>query len=224
METKSQKSKPTKPQRLISADSLEMSRRINNEWRKYKNGKLGPDLTQKNAADQIGVSQPMFNQMLSGAVSINPMMVLSVSALLRCDLGALVAELEEYKLLNAVSPTMRSEIPVSITLSGKPVLNRVVSIMTHTMSGAFAVEIDTDEYSPRYSSGEYAIIDPLTKWEVGNQVLVRYGKDACIIRVVSSIDGAKVNTYHPTQVGVNTEVDLSDETITVCGLIRGVQF
>lgn len=221
---KSQKSKPTKPLRLISKDSLEMSRRINNEWRKYKNGKLGPDLTQKNAADQIGVSQPMFNQMLSGAVSINPMMVLSVSALLRCDLGALVAELEEYKLLNAVSPTMSTEIPVSITLSGKPVLNRVVSIMTHTMSGAFAVEIDTDEYAPRYSVGEYAIIDPLTKWEVGNQVLVRYGKDACIIRVVSSIDGAKVNTYHPTQVGVNTEVDLSDETITVCGLIRGVQF
>lgn len=224
METKSQKSKPTKPQRLISADSLEMSRRINNEWRKYKNGKLGSDLTQKNAADQIGVSQPMFNQMLSGAVSINPMMVLSVSALLRCDLGALVAELEEYKLLNAVSPTMRSEIPVSITLSGKPVLNRVVSIMTHTMSGAFAVEIDTDEYSPRYSSGEYAIIDPLAKWKVGNQVLVRYGKGACIIRVVSSIDGDNVTTHHPTQVGVNTDVNLSDETITVCGLIKGVQF
>ena len=221
---KSQKSKPTKPQRIISADSIEMSRRINNEWRKYKNGKLGPDLTQKNAADQIGVSQPMFNQMLSGAVSINPMMVLSVSALLRCDLGALVAELEEYKLLNAVSPTMRSEIPVSITLSGKPVLNRVVSIMTHTMSGAFAVEIDTDEYSPRYSNGEYAIIDPLAKWKIGNQVLVRYGKGACIIRVVSSVNNSEIITHHPTVVGVSTTINLTDPTITVRGVIRGVQF
>ena len=221
---KSQKSKPTKPQRIISADSIEMSKRINNEWRRYKNGKLGSELTQKNAAEQIGVSQPMFNQMLSGAVSINPMMVLSVSALLRCDLGALVAGLKEYKLLNAVSPTIGKEIPVSITLSGKPVLNRVVSIMTHTMSGAFAVEIDTDEYSPRYSNGEYAIIDPLAKWETGNQVLVRYGKGACIIRVVSSIKGDEVQTYHPTEVGINTTVDLSDPSISVCGLIRGVQF
>lgn len=213
-----------KPKRSISNDSVEMSRRVNNAWNVYKRSNLGSALTQKNAADQIGVSQPMFNQMLSGAVAINPMMVLSVAALLRCDLGALVAGLEEYKLLNAVSPVMSTEIPVTLTLSGKPVKTRVVRIMAHTMSGAFAVEIDTDEYAPRYSNGEYAIIDPLTKWEVGNQVLIRYGKGPCIIRVVSSIDGANVITHHPTQVGVNTEVNLSDETITVCGLIRGVQF
>jgi phage repressor protein C with HTH and peptisase S24 domain len=96
--------------------------------------------------------------------------------------------------------------------------------MTHTMSGAFAVEIDTDEYSPRYSSGEYAIIDPLAKWKIGNQVLVRYGKGACIIRVVSSVNNSEIITHHPTVVGVSTTINLTDPTITVRGVIRGVQF
>jgi hypothetical protein len=210
--------------RSISSDSLEMSRRIGNAWKAFKNSSSGSDLTQQNAADYLGITQPMFSQMLSATVSINPMMVLSVAALLRCDLGALVGGLEEYKILHAVSPTTSVEIPVSFTLSGKPVSGKVTKIMTHTISEAFAVEIDTDEYAPRYSNGEYAIIDPLTKWEVGNQVLVRYGKGACLVRVVSRINGSEVTTHHPTLVGVSTTIDLTDPTITVRGVIRGVQF
>ena len=166
----------------------------------------------------------MFSQMLNGTVSINPLMVLSVAALLRCDLGALVEGLNEYKILHAVSPTTSIEIPVSLTLSGKPVSGKVTKIMTHTISEAFAVEIDTGEYAPRYNIGEYAIIDPLTSWEVGNQVLIRYGKGACLVRVVSSTDGKVVETHHPTVVGVSTTIDLTDPTITVRGVIRGVQF
>tara|TARA_B110000879_G_C10957262_1_gene426099 strand:+ start:113 stop:715 length:603 start_codon:yes stop_codon:yes gene_type:complete len=200
-----------------------MSRRITNVWRASKN-KSGIDLTQQKAAVQLGVTQPMFSQMLNGTVAINPMMVLSVASLLRCDLGALVEGLKEYKILHAVSPTTSIEIPVTLTLLGKPVSGKVTKIMMHTISEAFAIEIDTDEYSPRYSNGEYAIIDPLAKWKIGNQVLVRYGKGACIIRVVSGIKGDEVQTYHPTEVGINTTVDLSDPSISVCGLIRGVQF
>lgn len=209
--------------RSISNDSLEMSRRITNLWRANKN-KSGIDLTQQKAAVRLGVTQPMFSQMLNGTVSINPMMVLSVASLLRCDLGALVGGLQEYKILHAVSPTTSIEIPVTLTLSGKPVSGKVTKIMTHTISEAFAVEIDTDEYAPRYNHGEYAIIDPLTQWEVGNQVLVRIGKGACLIRVVSSINGNEVITHHPTVVGVSTTIDLTDPTITVRGVIRGVQF
>jgi predicted transcriptional regulator len=211
------------PKRSISSDSLEMSRRITNVWRANKN-KSGAGLTQQKAAVHLGVTQPMFSQMLHGTVSINPMMVLSVAALLRCDLRTLVGGLNEYKILHAVSPTTSVEIPVSFTLSGKPVTGKVTKIMTHTISEAFAVEIDTDEYAPRYSNGEYAIIDPLTKWEVGNQVLVRYGKGACLVRVVSRINGSEVTTHHPTLVGVSTTIDLTDPTITVRGVIRGVQF
>ena len=211
------------PKRSISSDSLEMSRRITNIWRANKN-KSGIDLTQQKAAVQLGVTQPMFSQMLNGTVSINPMMVLSVASLLRCGLGVLVEGLNEYKILQELGPTTSIEIPVSLTLTGKPVSGKVTKIMTHTISEAFAVEIDTDEYAPRYSNGEYAIIDPLTNWEVGNQVLVRYGKGACLVRVVSSINGKVVETHHPTVVGVSTTIDLTDPTITVRGVIRGVQF
>jgi len=211
------------PKRSISNDSLEMSRRITNVWRANKN-KSGIDLTQQKAAVQLGVTQPMFSQMLNGTVAINPMMVLSVASLLRCDLGALVEGLNEYKILHAVSPTTSVGIPVSFTLSGKPVSGKVTKIMTHTISEAFAIEIDTDEYAPRYSNGEYAIIDPLTKWEMGNQVLVRYGKGSCLVRVVSSINEKVVETHHPTAVGISTTIDLTDPTITVRGVIRGVQF
>ena len=211
------------PKRSISSDSSEMSRRITNVWRASKN-KSGIDLTQQKAAVQLGVTQPMFSQMLNGTVAINPMMVLSVASILRCDLGALVEGLKEYKILHAVSPTTSIEIPVSLTLSGKPVSGKVSKIMTHTISEAFAVEIDTDEYAPRYNNGEYAIIDPLSQWEAGNQVLIRYGKGACLVRVVSIINGSEVTTHHPTVVGVSTTIDLTDPTITVRGVIRGIQF
>ena len=211
------------PKRSISSDSSDMSRRITNVWRASKD-KSGIDLTQQKAAVQLGVTQPMFSQMLNGTVAINPMMVLSVASLLRCDLGALVEGLTEYKILHALSPTTSIEIPVSLTLSGKPISGKVTKIMTHTISEAFAVEIDTDEYAPRYNNGEYAIIDPLTSWEVGNQVLIRYGKGACLVRVVNSINGKVVETHHPTVVGVSTTIDLTDPTITVRGVIRGVQF
>ena len=221
--TTASKGTSSPPKRSISSDSSEMSRRITNVWRANKN-KSGIDLTQQKAAVKLGVTQPMFSQMLNGTVSINPLMVLSVAALLRCDLGALVEGLNEYKILHAVSPTTSIEIPVSLTLSGKPVSGKVTKIMTHTISEAFAVEIDAGEYAPRYNIGEYAIIDPLTSWEVGNQVLVLYGKGACLVRVVSSIDGKVVETHHPTVVGVSTTIDLTDPTITVRGVIRGVQF
>ena len=217
-------SKITTIKRSISSDSLEMSRRITNVWRAHKSSKSGLDLTQQQAATRLGVTQPMFSQVLRGAVSVNPMMVLSIAAMLRCELDVLVKGLQEYSMLHAVSPTTSVEIPVSLTLSGKPVSGKVTKIMTHTISEAFAVEIDTDEYAPRYSNGEYAIIDPLTKWEVGNQVLVRYGKGACLVRVVSRINGSEVTTHHPTVVGVSTTIDLTDPTITVRGVIRGVQF
>ena len=211
------------PKRSISSDSLEMSQRISNVWKLNKN-KNGLDLTQQKAAVQLGMTQPMFSQMLNGTVSINPMMVLGVAALLRCDLGALVEGLREYKILYAVSPTSSFQIPVSLTLSGKSVSGKTITIMTHTISEAFAVEIDTDEYVPRYNNGEYAIIDPLTQWEVGNQVLVRYGKDACLVRVIASINGSEVITHHPTVVGISTTINLADPKITVRGVIRGVQF
>ena len=211
------------PKRIISSDSLEMSRRITNVWRADKN-KSGIDLTQQKAAVQLGVTQPMFSQMLNGTVAINPMMVLSVASLLRCDLGAMVEGLKEYKILHAVSPTTSVEIPVTLTLLGKPVSGKVTKIMMHTISEAFAIEIDTDEYAPRYNNGECTIIDPLSKWAVGNQVLIRYGKEACIIRVVSSVNDSEIITHHPTVVGVSTTINLTDPTITIRGVIRGVQF
>jgi len=211
------------PKRSISSDSLEMSRRITNAWKAHNN-KSGMDLTQQQAATRLGVTQPMFSQMLRGAVSVNPLMVLGVASMLRCELPVLVKGLGEYSMLHAVSPTTSVEIPVSFTLSGKPVSGKVTKIMTHTISEAFAVEIDTDEYAPRYNNGEYAIIDPLTSWEVGNQVLIRYGKGPCIVRVVNSINGDEVSTHHPTQVGVSTVVLLNDPEITVRGVVKGVQF
>jgi len=215
---------PPCSKRSISKDSLEMSRRITNSWNDFKNKKSGQDLTQQNAAKQLGITQPMFSQMLHGTVAVNPMMVLSLASVIRCDLSLLVAGLDEYKILHAVVPTKSMEIPVSLTLTGKTVTGKTVNIMTLAISEAFAVEIDTNEYSPRYSVGEYAIIDPLAKWEKGNQVLVRYGKDPCIIRVVTSINGDEVETHHPTVVGISTTINLADPKITVRGVIRGVQF
>jgi len=215
---------PPSSKRSLSKDSLEMSRRITNSWNDYKNKKSGQDLTQQNAAKQLGITQPMFSQMLHGTVAVNPMMVLSLASLIRCDLSLLVAGLDEYKILHAVTPTKSMEIPVSLTLTGRTVTGKTVNIMTLAISEAFAVEIDTDEYSPRYSVGEYAIIEPLAKWEKGNQVLVRYGKDSCIIRVVTSINGDEVETHHPTVVGISTTINLADPKITVRGVIRGVQF
>jgi len=211
------------PRRSISSDSLEMSQRITNLWRANKN-KSGAGLTQQTAAVHLGVTQPMFSQMLHGTVSINPMMALRVASLLRCDLRTLVGGLDEYKILHTMSPNTSTETPVSLTLSGKPVSGKVTKIITHTISEAFAAEIDTDEYAPRYNIGEYAIIDPTIQWEAGNQVLVRYGKGAFLVRVVNKIKGSEIITHHPTVVGVSTTIDLTDPMITVRGVIRGIQF
>ena len=207
--------------RTLSDDTLEMSRRITNVWKANKSG-LG--LTQQKAADQIGVTQPMFSQMLNGAVSINPMMALSVAALLRCDIGVLCEGLEEYKLLLAMRPVTGSEIPVTLTLTGNNVTGKFINVMTAPTAGAFAVEIDTHEYAPRYKNGEYAIVDPLAQWVTGDEVLVRYGTGACIIRVVGNKEDDIVQTHHPVTPGIADTVDLTDPKITVRGVILGVKF
>ena len=89
--------------RTLSQDSQEISRRINLLWKATKDG-LG--LTQTKAANQLGLTQSAFNQILSGSIAVNSVMVLGITSLLNADLRKLCEGLKEYEHLNKIRPVV----------------------------------------------------------------------------------------------------------------------
>jgi len=208
--------------RNLSQDSLEISRRINILWRTTKKG-LG--LTQVQAAKKLGMSQSAFSQIMSGTVAVNSVMVLNITALLNADLSKLCKGLKEFEHLVRIRPVIGSMLPVTITITGKKVENKSIQAMLEPTEGAFAVEVDSDEYSPRYNVGDYAIVNPNRTIAIGNEVLLHYKNEECLVRVVDSIDtNGQFTAHHPSKPGGATTFDLNDQRLDLYGVILGVTF
>lgn len=207
--------------RKLSQDSQEISRRINLLWKATKDG-LG--LTQTKAANQLGLSQSAFNQILSGSIAVNSVMVLGITSLLNADLQKLCEGLKEYEHLNKIRPVVGCMLPVTITITGKMVTNKSIQSM-QAIEGGFAVEIDSEEYSPRYNIGDYAVVNPSKGLEKGDQVFLQFKNKDCLIRVVDTIlDNGSFTAHHPSKPGPSAHFSTSDEKLAVMGVILGVTF
>ena len=189
-------------------------------WNATKDG-LG--LTQAQAAQRLGMSQSAFSQILSGTVAVNSVMALNITALLGADLQKLCAGLDEYEHLVKIRPVTGCLLPVTLTITGKKITNTSIQSMINS-EGAFAVEIDSEEYRPRYKPGDYAVVTPHADINIGDEILIHFKKTGCLIRVVDTIDGDRVGVHHPTLPGSATEINLDDPKINMHGVIKGVSF
>lgn len=142
-------------------------------------------------AAAIGVSTPTLHEWINGGISMlkanNLDKVCSYfgidsSTFLNHDLSVTVANEPNLKWGLHRKALQIREIPVTDRISGA--LNqgpaevvapdvRIGIVMYPTRSStAFAVQIDTDEYRPRYKRREILIVDPSVLAEPGHEVLV----------------------------------------------------
>jgi transcriptional regulator with XRE-family HTH domain len=138
-----------------------LAKRLKAEWLSYKEKEK---VTQTEFASRLGVTQSAFNQFISGACPINNEMILMLCHQLGVEPKTMVKGLSFFEpfFRDIVSPRV---ITVRLKLKNKGVVTKPktgAKLMVYgdfkSSTDVYAVEIDTDEYNPRYRPTEKLVV------------------------------------------------------------------
>lgn len=167
----------------------ELSNRIRLRWNNYQDS---TGVTQTAMSKQLGVSQGAFAQFLSGITPISNEMLMRMAKIMSFDVRNVVQGLNYYesffrhvRFTNPVNRVFQLKDAVLTELSKEDSAVADVMVMSSHDDLVSLVELETNEYAPRFKHGHLLIIkkdDPID----GDELMVKLTNELFVIGEYSS--------------------------------------
>ena len=212
---------------------ITLARRVNTEWAAYKQQHK---ITQEEFAEEIGVTQPAFNQFIKGKCPINNEMILTLCYKFGIKATDLTKDLSFFSPFfvsvgkTVIHRTVENQEEVFLRYKigsrvhkERPVEDQVVLYSlqkSNTKEDIYGVEIADNIYEPRYRKGDVVIVEETAPVKDDIIFIVKADNRHTLALLVTDLDYVSLKS---TQACVDRTPQITDDGIVSVHKVIGMK-